>query len=155
MDYNHTVIVGRVTAKPELRNTQGGQSVTSFGVATNRMWTDKEGQRQEQTEFHNIVAFGRTAEIAAEFLFKGSTVLISGRLQTRKWQDKQGQDRQTTEIVCEQLQLGQRPQDRPVGDARGKVDSVQKSPMHVRPEDIEDVPVINLDEEIKAEDIPF
>ena len=91
MDLNKVIIVGRVTADPQLRTTPGGQSVTTIGVATNRVWNDKNGQKQEETEFHNVVLWGRTAEVAAQFLVKGATVLIEGRLRTRSWTDKQGQ----------------------------------------------------------------
>ncbi len=100
MDYNKAIIVGRVTADPQLRTTQTGQSVTSIGVATNRTWMDKNNQKQESTEFHNVVMWGRTAEIASQFLVKGAMVLIEGRLQTRSWTDKQGQQRKTTEIMA-------------------------------------------------------
>jgi single-strand DNA-binding protein len=109
MDLNKVIVVGRVTANPELRSTSGGQSVTQIGVATNRRWTDKEGQKHEEAEFHNCVLWGKQAEVACQFLQKGSTVLIEGRLQTRSWKDKQGNDRKVTEIVCEQMSLGQRP----------------------------------------------
>jgi single-strand DNA-binding protein len=151
MNFNQAIVIGRVTANPELRSTPSGQSVAQLGVATNRTWTDKNGQKQEQVEFHNVVLWGRQAETAVQFLQKGSGVLISGRLQTRSWQDKNGIERRTTEIICEHLQLGAKPQ--------GKVESAanpeQPKNIHVRPEDAEDVPVINLDEEIKPEDIPF
>ena len=106
MDLNKVLIVGRMTGVPELRRTPGGLSVTSFGVATNRVSKDKAGNRKEETEFHNIVAWGRQAEVASQFLTKGALVLIEGRLQTRAWQDKQGGSRKTTEIICERLQLG-------------------------------------------------
>ena len=109
MNLNKVLIVGRVTADLQLRTTATGQSVSSFGVATNRVWTDKAGAKQEETEFHNVVVWGRQAEIAVKFLTKGSLVLVEGRLQTRSWQDKQGQARKSTEIICERLQLGPRP----------------------------------------------
>ncbi len=83
MDLNKVILVGRVTADPQLRTTPGGQSVTTIGVATNRTWTDKAGAKQEQVEFTNVVMWGRTAEIASQFLTKGAMVLIDGRLQTR------------------------------------------------------------------------
>ena len=108
MDLNKVILVGRVTADPQVRSTPGGQSVTTIGVATNRTWTDKAGQKQEQTEFHNVVLWGRTAEIAGQYLTKGAMVLIEGRLQTRSWTDKQGQQRKTTEVMAERMQLGPR-----------------------------------------------
>ena len=105
MNLNRVIILGRVTAAPDLRTTPNGQSVASIGVATNRQWTDKSGAKQEDVEFHKVVLWGRQAEIASQFLVKGSLVLIEGRLQTRLWTDKQGQQRQTTEIMGENLQL--------------------------------------------------
>src|SRR3989344_4344973 len=98
MNLNKVFILGRLTVDPQLRSTAGGQSVASFGLATNRVWTDKAGAKQEAVEFHNVVVWGRQAEIASKFLIKGSLVLIEGRLQTRSWDDKQGQKRRTTEI---------------------------------------------------------
>jgi len=148
MDYNHTLIVGRVTATPELRTTPGGQSVAHLGVATNRIWTDKAGAKQEEVEFHNVVLWGKQAEVAAQFLQKGSTVLIEGRLRTRSWTDKDGVTRRATEIIGEHMQLGPKPQ-----SAGEKVEKEERpANIHVRPEDI---PVIQLDEEIRPEDIPF
>ena len=108
MDLNKVILVGRVTADPQVRSTPGGQAVTTIGVATNRTWTDKGGQKQEQTEFHNVVLWGRQAEIAGQYLTKGAMVLIEGRLQTRSWTDKNGQQRKTTEVMAERMQLGPR-----------------------------------------------
>src|SRR5580704_11543096 len=110
MDLNKVMILGRVTADPQLRTTPGGSAVTTIGVATNRTWTDKNNQKQEETEFHNVVLWGRQAEIAGQYLTKGAMVLIEGRLQTRSWTDKTGGQRKTTEVVAERLQLGPRPQ---------------------------------------------
>ena len=110
MNLNKVLIVGRVTADPQLRTTPGGQSVSGFSIATNRVWTDKSGAKQEDTEFHNVVVWGRQAEIATQFLTKGAMVLVEGRLQTRSWTDKTGGQRKTTEIICERLQLGPRAQ---------------------------------------------
>ncbi len=155
MDYNHVCIVGRVTANPELRMTPGGQAVVHMGVATNRIWTDREGAKQEEVEFHNVVLWGKQAEVANQFLQKGSTVLIEGRLHTRTWTDKDGQQRRATEIVCDQMQLGPKPQ----GAAEAAEKPSRPVNIHIRPEDMprEEEPVINLDEEeeIKPEEIPF
>lgn len=151
MNLNKVLIIGRVTADPQLRTTPGGQAVTSFSIATNRVWNNKAGQKQEETEFHNIVAWGRTAEIASQFLQKGAMVYVEGRLQTRSWQDKQGQARKTTEIICETLQLGPRP----VGGGAGGGRSAIAAPAQgVAPAE-EEIPVIDLEDEIKAEDLPF
>ncbi len=153
MNLNKIFILGRLTADPQLRTTPSGQSVASFAVATNRIWTDKSGNRKEDAEFHNIVAWGKQAEIASQFLTKGGLVLIEGRIQTRSWQDKQGQNRKTTEIICERLQLGPRP---------GGGGTPRQSPGSSAPESqllpAEEVPVINIEEgkeEINPEDLPF
>lgn len=160
MDLNKVLLVGRVTADPQVRTTPGGQSVTTIGVATNRVWTDKNNQKQEETEFHNVVLWGRQAEIAGQYLTKGAMVLIEGRLQTRSWTDKTGGQRKTTEIVAERLQLGPRPQGGG-GNFRGNAGA--PAPSESKPADkdaappLEEIPVINLedDNEIKPEEIPF
>ncbi len=166
MDYNRAIIVGRVTADPELRTTQGGQAVTTLGVATNRAWTDKNGQKQEETEFHNVVLWGRQAEVAAQFLTKGATVLVEGRLRTRSWTDKSGQQRRTTEIMAERMQLGPRPMGggmpRGAGFGAGAGGAAAGAAVAGgggdAPSAADEIPTINLDEEqaeIKPEDIPF
>lgn len=97
---NKAMLIGNLGADPELRYTQSGVAVASFNVATTRRWKDQEGQQQEETEWHRIVAWQRLGEICDEYLHKGSKVYIEGRLQTRKWQDQNGNDRYTTEIVA-------------------------------------------------------
>jgi single-strand DNA-binding protein len=106
MNLNKVIIIGRMTADPDLKNTSSGNSVTNFSVATNRYWTDKQGQKQDQTEFHNVVVWGRQAEIVNQFLTKGALVMIEGRLQTRSWEGKDGGKRYTTEIIAENIQFG-------------------------------------------------
>ena len=96
---NRAQIIGNLTRDPELRQTGSGQSVTSFGVATNRVWKDASGAKQEEVEFHNVVAWGRVAEICAQYLRKGSKVYIEGRLRTRDWEGQDGQKLHTTEII--------------------------------------------------------
>lgn len=155
MNLNKVFLVGRTTAQPELRKTAGGQSVTTFSVATNRVWTDKAGARQEETEFHNVVVWGRQAEIASQFLVKGAMVLVEGRLATRSWQDKQGSTHKTTEIVCERFQLGPKPQGAAQGSGNWAAKKESPSPVsQAAPE--EEIPVIDLDgEEPKNDEIPF
>ena len=148
MNLNKVLIVGRVTAQPELRTTPGGQSVTAFGVATNRVWTDKAGTRQEEAEFHNVVVWGRQAEVATQFLVKGSMVLVEGRLRTRTWQDKQGQGRKTTEIVAERIQLGPRPSGER-GGTKGRGGEEKETPQARE----EEIPTIDIGE--GKEDLPF
>lgn len=156
MNLNKVFLIGRLTADPQLRTTPGGQSVTSFGIATNRVWTDKQGQKQEDVQFHNVVVWGRQAEIASQFLKKGSMVMVEGRLQNRSWQDKQGQNRTTTEIVCERMQFGPRASGVPYGGG-GSTGSPQASPAKGTDEPArEELPEINIDEgDIKPENIPF
>ncbi len=102
---NKAMLIGNLGADPELRYTQSGVAVASFNVATSRRWKDKEGQQQEETEWHRIVAWQRLGEICNEYLHKGSKVYVEGRLQTRKWQDQNGNDRWTTEIVASDVQF--------------------------------------------------
>ncbi len=102
---NKVILVGNLGRDPEVRYMPNGDAVANYSIATTETWKDKNGMRQEKTEWHNIVMYRRLAEIAGEYLKKGSSVYIEGRLQTRKWQDKQGNDRYTTEIVADQMQM--------------------------------------------------
>ena len=102
---NKVILLGNLGRDPEVRYMPNGDAVANFSIATTETWKDKQGNRQEKTEWHNIAMYRRLAEIAGEYLKKGSSVYIEGRLQTRKWQDKQGNDRYTTEIIADQLQM--------------------------------------------------
>ena len=103
---NKVILVGNLGRDPEMRSTQGGQPIASFSVATSRRFKDKDGNRQDQTEWHNIVCFGRQAEIAGQYLTKGKKVFIEGRIQTRSWDDKEsGKKQYKTEIICENFQM--------------------------------------------------
>lgn len=103
---NKAIIVGNLGRDPEVRYSANGAAITNITVATSDVWKDKNtGENQERTEWHRIVFFGRLAEIAGEYLKKGSQVYIEGRIQTRKWQDQSGQDRYTTEIVANEMQM--------------------------------------------------
>ena len=102
---NKVILVGNLGRDPETRYTTGGDAVTNIRLATTDTWKDKNGEKQEKTEWHSIVFYGRQAEIAAEYLKKGRQIYVEGRLQTRKWQDKEGQDRYTTEIVADRMQM--------------------------------------------------
>jgi len=111
MNLNRAIIVGRVTQDPQLRTTPSGQQVCTFSVATNRIWNDSDTrERQEKTEFHNVVTWRRLAEISNQYLTKGSLVMIEGRLETRNWNDQTGNRHYKTEIIAESMQLGPRPQ---------------------------------------------
>jgi len=103
---NKVILIGNLGRDPETRYTQGGSAVTNLRLATSESWRDKQtGEQQERTEWHTVVCFARLAEIAGEYLRKGSKVYIEGRLQTRKWQDQSGQDRYSTEIVANDMQM--------------------------------------------------
>ena len=102
---NKVILVGNLGRDPETRYTTGGDAVTNIRVATTDTWKDKNGEKQEKTEWHRVAFFGKLAEIAGEYLKKGSQVYVEGRLQTRKWQDKDGQDKYTTEIVANAMQM--------------------------------------------------
>ena len=102
---NKAILVGNLGRDPELRQTPNGQSVVNFTLATSENWTDKSGQRQERTEWHRIVVWGRTAEMCNQYLSKGRTVYIEGRIQTREWEDKDGNKRYTTEINASTVQF--------------------------------------------------
>ncbi len=148
MNLNKAFIFGNLTRDPELRQTTSGQAVCGFGVATNRFYTDSSGQKQKQTEFHNVVAFGRNAEIVNQYLRKGSSVLVEGRIQTRNWQDQQGNKHWKTEIIAERIQLGPRASTTPA--------EAEKPANEQKPQDT--TPVIDLEEErgeINIKDIPF
>ena len=157
MNLNKVFLIGRLTNDPQLRSTPGGQSVASFSIATNRNWTNKQGGKQEDVQFHNVVAWGRQAEIVSQYVKKGGLIMVEGRLQTRNWQDKQGQTRSTTEIVCEQLQLGPRSGGSfGGGDFGGSRSSQAAMKDDDYSQDVkESLPEIDIEEEIKAEDIPF
>jgi single-strand DNA-binding protein len=109
MNLNKVFIIGNLTRDVDLRTTPSGMSVASVGIATNRVWNDKSGSRREEVEFHNVVLWGKQAELAKQYLAKGRMVMIEGRLQTRSWDDKQtGQKRFRTEIIAERIQFGPR-----------------------------------------------
>ncbi len=105
MGVNKVILVGNLGANPEVRSTQGGQMVANLRLATTERWTDKNGQKQEQTEWHRVVVWGRQAEIVSQYLTKGRQIYVEGRIRTRQWQDQQGQKRFTTEIVAQNIQM--------------------------------------------------
>jgi len=109
MNLNKAIIVGRLTRDPETRALPSGKSVVSFSIATNRIWNDQNGQKQERVEFHNIVAFAGLADICSRYLKKGQLILIEGRLQTNSWDDQNGVKHYKTEIVADNMQMGPRP----------------------------------------------
>lgn len=109
MNLNKVFVIGNLTRDVELRQTPSGTAVATLGIATNRVWTDKSGAKQEEVEFHNVVLWGKQAELAKQYLAKGRLVMIEGRLRTRSWDDKTtGQKRYRTEIIAERMQFGPR-----------------------------------------------
>ncbi|MEK7542581.1 MAG: single-stranded DNA-binding protein [Patescibacteria group bacterium] len=169
MNFNKVVIIGNVVADPETRTTPSGQQVCSLRVATNRIWTDKTGAKQQKTEFHSVVLWRRLAEIASQYLKKGSLVLIEGRLETQSWDDKNtGAKRYRTEIVAESMQLGprggfaqgQQPAQSPRQDVpTSGGDNEAGPPPATTSSDVggdqEEIPIIEEDGEIDVKNIPF
>lgn len=102
---NMVMLIGNLGGDPELRYTQGGSQVATFTLATTERWKGQDGKKQEQTEWHRIIAWNRLAEICGQYLHKGSRIYIEGKLQTRKWQDQNGVDRYTTEIVVREMKM--------------------------------------------------
>ncbi|MBU2037377.1 single-stranded DNA-binding protein [Patescibacteria group bacterium] len=159
MNFNKAIVLGNVTKDIELKTLPSGQPVANFGVATNRFYTDKSGQKQQTAEFHNVVAFGKLAEICSRYLNKGKLVLVEGRIQTRSWQAQDGSKRYRTEIIMENMQLGPRSS----GADSGTPTSAPASPTAPAEEQI---PVIDADETlnfgndeeqsgVNVKDIPF
>ncbi len=147
MNFNKVILVGRLTRDPEVKALPSGQQIAKFGLATGRVFNDKNGQRQELTEFHNITFFGKLADTASQYLKKGSLTLIEGRLQTSSWEDQQGVKKYRTEIIGESLQLGPKSTNPSQGSSN---DEQQKEE--------EEIPTIQEDEdeeEIDVKDIPF
>jgi single-strand DNA-binding protein len=148
---NRATILGNVTRDPETRQIPSGQTVCSFGVATNRAWTDSSGQKQEAAEFHNGVAWGKLAEICGQYLTKGRKVYVEGRLQTRDWEGQDGVRRYRTEIIAENVIL----LDRASAGAPGAFQGAAPSAGGGKSAPLADEPAANPDAEIKLEDIPF
>lgn len=135
-DFNQAIILGNLTRDPEVRSTPNGQTVANFSVATNRRWTNKEtGQLQEEVEFHNVVAWGKLAEICGQILYKGRRVLVVGRLRTRNWEGQDGLRRYTTEIVARDISATGAPKgireaalEEPPAEAPGEEPSTKTEP---------------------------
>lgn len=148
MNLNKIFILGNVARDPESRSTPSGQTVTNFSVATNRLWTDGQGQKQKKAEFHNIVAWGKLGEICAQYLQKGKLVFIEGRVETRSWDAPDGTKKYKTEVIAETMQMG--PRTGSESTARPSNNSSSAGS-----DNNDDVPIIDSDDEIKMEDIPF
>lgn len=142
MDLNRATILGRLTRDPELRTTTSGKSVATLSLATNRVWTDQNGQKQEQVEFHNCVLWGKTADIATQYLTKGRRAYVEGRIQTRDWVDQSGVKKYRTEIVVENMIMLDGPKG--ASNSRNTGNDTTSAPLYD-----------GGDDEIKVEDIPF
>ena len=151
MYLNKAILIGNLTRDPELRSLPSGVKVCSFSLATNRVWKDKNGARQESADYHNVVVFGRQAETVAQYMKKGSSILVEGRMQTRSWDDKtSGEKKYRTEVIADRTQFG--PKGASGGNGTGsnqnKGEQAKSAPSEV--ETIE-----YPEEDINPEDIPF
>ncbi len=171
MNVNKVILIGRLTRDPEVRSTSSGQTVANVSIATSQTYTDKNGQKQDQVEYHNLTLWGRLGEIAGQYLIKGQECYFEGRLQTRTYTSKDGIERKTTEINVATMQMGSKPQGIVSPDTRNyppKTNSVNNntssfqnqntSPQNTRSQKEEDLPTINLDDEkedVRIEDVPF
>ena len=154
MYLNKAIIIGNLTRDPELKSLPSGIKVCSFSVATNRVWRDKNGARQESADYHNVVVFGRQAETVAQYMKKGSSIMVEGRMQTRSWDDKNsGEKKYRTEIIADRTQFG------PRGSAGAPQSGANQSTSYSAPSanvPEEDSDAIEYPEEdINPEDIPF
>ena len=144
---NKVQLIGNVCQDPEVRHTKSGQAVTSFSLATSERWTGKDGNKEEKTEFHRIVIWGKLAEISGEYLSKGKQIYVEGKNQTREWDDKDGNKRQTTEVVCHIMtMLGQAG-----GSGAGQASSSNSGP----PASSEAPSSSGGSDEFEEDDIPF
>lgn len=150
MYFNKAIIIGNLTRDPELRSLPSGVQVATIGVATNRVWKDKDGNKKEDVQFHNVVVFGRQAETTAQYLRKGASVLVEGRMQTRSWDATDGTKKYRTEIVADKIQFGPRVGVPTAGAASAEA-SASQSKQEAPPVDTIEYP----EENINVDDIPF
>ena len=156
--FNQVIVVGNMARDPELRTIPSGQSVASFAVATNRVWQDQSGETQEAADFHNIVAWGKLAELASQYLSKGRRVMVVGRLQTRSWEGEDGKKNYRTEIVASDINFLDRPgeaTDRPAAESAPEPPAKggKKSAKAKKGDD--KVEIEDLGEDVDLSDIPF
>ena len=151
MYINKAIIYGNLTREPEIKALPSGSQVCEFGVATNRVWKDKNGAKQESVDYHNIVVFGRQAEIVKQYMHKGSGIFLEGRIQTRSWDAKDGTKKYRTEIVADRIQFG------PKSGSGGSYEQKDYSAKSKNDDNSKDEsPAIEYpEEEINSEDIPF
>lgn len=152
MYLNKVMLIGNLTRDPEMKAIPSGMKVTNFSIATNRVWKDKDGSKKESTEYHNIVVFGRQAETVAQYMKKGSNIMVEGRLQTRSW-EADGKKNYRTEIIADNIQFGSRgSSDGSSGSSFGK--SSKEPENEQRPPDLDTIEYPDEDD-INPEDIPF
>ena len=151
MDLNKVMIIGRLTRDPELRTIPSGQTVATFSVATSQQWKDSSGQAQSRTEYHNIVAWRKLADIVGQYLKKGKKVYIEGRLRTRSWDDQSGNKKYRTEIVADNMIMLGSPTGQNSGEQAAAPESESPSPVMATAS----APTAPGEEEINIEDIPF
>lgn len=151
MYINKAMVFGNLTRDPELRSLPSGMQVVTFSIATNRNYRDREGARQEQTDFHNIVVFGRQAETVAQYLKKGSSAFVEGRMQTRSW-EQEGQKKYRTEIVADRVQFGPKGGE---GGSRGSGGNAGNAKREEAPANTNEGGIDYPQDEINPDDIPF
>jgi len=151
MYYNKAIVIGNLTRDPEIKSLPSGIQVCTMSLATNRVWKDKNGAKQESADYHNVVVFGRQAETAAQFLRKGSSVMVEGRMQTRSWDAADGSKKYRTEIVADRVQFGPRPSAVPGSVPAASATAPASQSNDAPPMDTIDYP----EEDINPEDIPF
>ncbi|MDQ3245098.1 MAG: single-stranded DNA-binding protein [bacterium] len=151
MYLNKAIVIGNLTRDPEVRALPGGNKVCSFSVATNRVWKDKSGAKQESADYHNIVAFGRQAETIAQYMKKGNSILVEGRMQTRSWDDKtSGEKKYRTEIIADRTQFGPKGGASTAGGTTGSALNPKE-----QENSMDDGGIEYPEEDINPEDIPF
>jgi len=151
MYINKAIVYGNLTRDPELKSLPSGIQVATMAIATNRTWKDQQGARQESTDYHNVVVFGRQAETAAQYLKKGSGVFVEGRMQTRSWDAADGTKKYRTEIVADRVQFGPKSG----GNAGGSYENKSTTSSPAPKNDDTSAPIDYPEEEINPEDIPF
>ena len=160
MNVNKAIIVGRLTRDPEKRTTPSGTTITNFSVATSSKWKGQDGQQNEKTEFHNVIAWGKRGEVIAQYMIKGQEIYVEGRLETSTWDDKEtGKKMYRTEIVMENFEFGSKPAG--AGGGQNNYNNAEQNQAPAaspeQPKE-EEIPTINLDDEadeVKIEDVPF
>jgi len=155
MNLNKVMLIGNVVRDPEMRTTPTSQNVASFSIATNFVWTDANGQKQEKAEFHNIVAWRRLAEIVGQYVKKGSKIYVEGRLQTRSWDDQNAVKRYRTEIIADNMIMLDRAGASAGGASYGQANANSSFDQTPAKEDGFAQTQSNSEEEISVEDIPF